>query len=101
MGEADGDEVGRHLSAGGDINGDGIGDLALSSPGASALADEGGVIYLIYGGVEGERSLADADASVAVGDLDGDGALDVAVGAPYASAYMVGSGVVYGLLGGF
>jgi len=98
--------------AAGDINGDGIADLAIGAPGWLDLT---GNVYVRYGTLRGLfRSLSQPPAlgpgsalgfSLAVADFNGDGFADVAAGAPQQDvAGLVGSGAVwvfYGGSGGF
>ncbi len=104
--------MGRWVRAGGDHDGDGIGDILIAAPYASTGAPSGGTVYLIYGPAEGSIDTAtDADGYVysssassylgegrtfAQGDVDGDGLADAVVG-----GYSYGGGtgimsVVYG-----
>jgi hypothetical protein len=85
--------AGCDVSAGGDTDGDGYGDLLV---GARDYQDMHGRAYLLLGPVSGSHSLGEADAivqapgfSAQVGysvsleqDLDADGRTEVAVGAP-------------------
>ncbi|MEQ8318505.1 MAG: integrin alpha [Phycisphaerales bacterium] len=110
---------GSSVSAAGDVNGDGLGDLIIGAPRGVGEA------YVVYGsrdgfpasidltmldGVNGFRlvgaSRESAGQSVAgVGDVDADGVDDVAVGAPEADVRAAGGQgqtyVVYGRAGGF
>lgn len=88
------EEIGRSVSAAGDLNGDGFGDILVGT-GVGGPGDEGRV-YVFNGPVSGSLTLADADAVVVgavpddalgaavapAGDLDGDGFADIVVGAP-------------------
>ena len=99
-GEAAYDELGTSLAAGHDLDGDGVLDLAMGAPGASAGGVRGGAAYLVPGDASGVIYLSDPGAStaVALGVLDGEEAGTalgiaherLAIGAPGA-----GSGRVY------
>lgn len=47
--EADGDTTGRAVYSAGDMNGDGYADIAIGSPGNSAVAPAAGTAYVLYG----------------------------------------------------
>jgi len=88
-GEAAGDEFGAALCAVGDLNGDGLSEIAVAAPGARANGRDSGrvrvydpldarILYTFSGDARGERfgtSLAGP------GDMDGDGLPEIAVGA--------------------
>lgn len=103
-GEQDGDGTGVALLAA-DLDGDGVGDLAIGAPHAASEGGAGGAVFLQRGPVTEGGTLADADArlgadqdnayaggALASGDLDGDGATDLLVGAPRSND---DGGVVY------
>jgi len=122
--EAD-DETGRFVSRAGDINGDGIDDLAIGAPYASTTALSAGSVHVVFGTnqgfpsplnlsslngnngfvVRGEGIFDSAGASVAsAGDVNGDGLDDLLIGAPGVSPganYAGASYVLYGDNGGF
>jgi hypothetical protein len=81
-----------------DLNGDGIGDIAIGLPEASVGSlEKAGQVYVVYGktGLSGAIDLDNADikisgglnrdqvgGSLAAGDLDGNGQMDLIIGAP-------------------
>lgn len=113
IGEAAGDKLGIAVALLGDVNGDGLDDVAFGAPLADPLDANGlpipdaGTIYVVYGVVpesftlgtidvgevgetisgvklSGTESGEQAGSSIAgVGDVNGDGLLDAAVGAPF------------------
>ena len=108
------DNIGSGLGiAGLDLNGDGVGDLAISAPYAAAPVGSGseGVLHLLYGPLSsGEAVLEDrSDAalygdgyqdfvgtSVSKGDFNGDGLSDLLVMAINAADYAGRGTVLYG-----
>ncbi len=98
------DEFGAAV-AGGDIDGDGVPDIAIGSPSASPGGRIGAGSALVFSGasgqllfqLDGETRGDTLGRSVAfVGDLNGDGRSAVAIGAPYASPQSLdGAGCVF------
>ena len=98
LGEAAYDEAGRAVTSAGDMNGDGLGDLAIGAKGNSEFGLGAGQVFLFLGRTAGwtlETSMNMADGSFAGGvdheqcgfsvgdggDVDGDGYDDLLVGA--------------------
>jgi hypothetical protein len=94
---SDGEQAGSAIAIG-DVNGDGVDDLAVGAPYADGEASQSGRVFVLYGSPSGFASaslLTAADAivngsvtseragtAVAVtGDLDGDGTSDLVIGA--------------------
>ena len=97
-------ETGRSVSSGGDVNGDGIDDFVIGSPGSYDYANVTGRAYVVFGktnlGSSGTLNLTSltgssgfilrgaanydvAGTSVSItGDINGDGFADIVVGAP-------------------
>jgi len=107
-------EAGEALAFAGDLDDDGRDDFLVGAAGSGSEGDLPGTVYLVHGPVDGDGSLADAEARMtgesagdgagtAVGgghDIDGDGIEDILVGAPRArSDDGVSTGVVYLVLG--
>ncbi|MFH1466330.1 MAG: MopE-related protein [Pseudomonadota bacterium] len=116
LGAAGGDAAGSSLAALGDIDGDGLGDLAVGAPYDDGSGASAGAVYLATGAwidsgpaslllsdvpaiLFGEVAGDEAGALVAAaGDTNGDGAADVLVGASSRSS---GAGAVYLVEGPF
>jgi len=109
-GEAAGDTLGTAAAWVPDLDGDGLGELALGAPGHDAVAANAGLVAVWFGGAgTGTQTSADADirlfgtgandyagAAVATaGDVDGDGFADLLVGAPFHDTYGPSDGAAY------
>ncbi len=107
------DEFGHVLADGGDLDGDGLGDLVVGAPGNDTSADGAGAAYVFVGPFTDDRTAADADAtryglatydyagySVAGGaDVDGDGYDDLVVGALHDDTAGTDAGAAYVVYG--
>lgn len=115
------DNAGRGLSYIGDVNGDGIDDIAIGVLGSDIGASSAGATYVIYGREDGglhDINLADFTAADgfrvtgaaagallgacigSAGDINNDGIDDLIIGAPGADGSAGRSYVVYGAAGG-
>ncbi|MCB9745940.1 MAG: FG-GAP repeat protein [Alphaproteobacteria bacterium] len=97
----------------GDVNGDGIEDIALGTTDASVREAQAGAVYVFWGPFSNDRLIAEADWLVAGGepgsnfghsmagseDWNGDGLDDLVAGAPHAG-YSSSQGRAYVLEGG-
>lgn len=114
LGSRENEALGYAVDGGGDVNGDGRGDLVVSSPGCSGCGDVS-VAWVVLSPLAGSVTVGDAalasvvepagspSGAVAIalgGDIDGDGGVDLAVARPSGSYDGVGGGVVYLFLGG-
>lgn len=108
-----GGQLGSALDHLGDVDGDGVPELAIAAPGALLEAEKRGAVYLLpanadagdvadvaLGWVLGTYHDGMFGLSLAgAGDVDDDGAFDLLVGAPEAEANGVVGGAVFLLLG--
>ena len=96
VGECIGDLLGHSVKDAGDLNGDGIDDLAMISDYHPEVDGRGGKLYIVFGGDEGwatetpasglpsfigspSGDSADVEHVRPIGDVDGDGFADLAV----------------------
>ena len=119
-GETSGDYLGVGVSGIGDLNGDGIGDIALSAPRVDDNATDAGAVYVLFGRTDGfpsDISVAAVNGSTgfvvrgldardainnvaAAGDVNGDGLDDLVIGARLAEpGEEDGAGQAYILFG--
>jgi len=93
LGENAGDQAGGSASGAGDIDGDGLDDVALCGCLDDTSATDAGVVYILRAPFVGDVFLSDADArwygeeqadsvgyTAGIGDLTGDGLDDIGVG---------------------
>lgn len=95
----------------GDLNGDGIDDVAVGSPAYDNGQTDEGRVFVHYGSTSGPSAVADLEIEIDVagawfgtlvsgaGDVDGDGIDDLLVGAPYYSNGEDSEGAVFVFLG--
>lgn len=108
-GETAGSETGRVLVSGGDMDGDGVGDLMVTASYDSEGGPNAGAVHVVLGPITADLDLGDSDGkllgasaydyageALGMGDVDGDGLTDALVGA-YASAG--GAGQAYAVYG--
>ena len=98
---------GRQVSNAGDVNGDGVGDILVSSSHEDNNATDEGFVRLYYGSPSNFSGGSSVDMDIGsagdesgrsvaiIGDVNGDGFDDVAVGAPYYSNGNTAEGAVY------
>ena len=112
-GESGGDTSGYSVAGVGDVNGDGWDDLMIGAYNNDQGGSNAGAAYLLYGPVEGEISLSDADARflgesngdsagryvAGAGDVNADGYADMLVGAQYDDDGGTDAGAAYLIYG--
>jgi len=116
MGEAEDDQSGFAVAGAGDLDGDGLADIAIGAPENSESSHEAGQVYLLMGtetpwGMDvdlgdsdasfmGEESSAHAGHALAgAGDVNGDGLADLLIGANQSDAGGSLAGQVYLVMG--
>lgn len=109
---ANGDAFGTSIASLGDLNGDGIVDLAVGATADDTGGTDRGAVYIIQLNSDGTAKstskiasttgggpvLADGDGFgivASLGDFDGDGIVDIVVGAPFADAGGIDLGEIH------
>lgn len=110
IGEAQSDAAGSAVVAPGDVDGDGLPDLAVGAEFHTATETWSGVVYVVTTTPDGASSLKDASAYfllgesqndrvgsylAAAGDVDGDGLGDLLIGAPLSNSAYASGGAAY------
>jgi len=112
-GEVGGDTSGYSVAGVGDVNGDGWDDLMIGAYNNDQGGSNAGAAYLVYGPVEGEFDLTEADVRFtgesngdsagryvsAAGDVNADGYADMLVGAQYDDDAGTDAGAAYLIYG--
>jgi subtilisin family serine protease len=101
-GEAAGDDFGYSLQSAGDVNNDGINDLAVGAPLNDNGGEDAGCVY-VYSGNDftelyrfpGTAYRSYGESVAGIGDVDGDNYDDVLIGAPGILSDAPGSAIVY------
>lgn len=107
-------DLGRSVVIAGDLNGDGIDDVAVGAPTADFGVANNGAIYLFFGPVQGSIDTAFADivwtgegpgdlagdSVAAAGDINGDGYDDLLIGAYLHGTDTLRGGAAYLVYGG-
>jgi hypothetical protein len=110
-GEAAGDHAGWSVAGAGDVDNDGYDDILVGAYLQDGGGTDSGAGYLLYGPIDGDLSLGDADVKFvgesagdsagcfvsSAGDQDGDGYDDIAIGAFGVSNDTGAAYVIYGM----
>jgi hypothetical protein len=105
--EGDASLFGHAVAVAGDLNGNGLADLAVGAPQYLVAGEKAGAVFVYYGSMEGLPPLAAwtapgaqsgdrfGQAVAGAGDVDGDGYADLLVGASQASNEYEREGAAY------
>ena len=113
LGEAAEDSAGFRVAGVGDVDGDGLDDLAIAAIYNDLGGADAGTVYVLHGPVSGTVDLADAPVRLfgeaagdlagyglaAAGDVNGDGLSDLIIGAPDNATTAPDAGAVYVVYG--
>lgn len=119
IGDAANDLAGRFVANAGDVNGDGIDDLLVSSPYGDDGGSNAGEVYVIFGKsgttrtnidltnlaatdgfiIQGDAAGDQLSAAAAAGDVNGDGIGDIIVGASLSDTGGINAGAAYVIFG--
>jgi hypothetical protein len=106
-GDVSSSQLGQAVAGIGDLDGDGLADVAIGAPHGQGLQPDSGYVFLMSGKTGALLRVLNGEASGdlfgwdvdGVADLDGDGVEDVIVGAPRHEGTTTDSGAVYVLSG--
>jgi hypothetical protein len=104
--------TGYEVAGAGDVNGDGLADILIGSPGGDLADTDAGEVYILTGPIMGDLASSDLQSLVysdsyddgtgsvtsGAGDVNGDGLDDILIGAKNDSTTMGGRGAAYVVL---
>lgn len=107
-GEFHNELFGNDVSSAGDVNADGVQDIAVSAPSNPGSGERRGTVHIFFGPFSGEQSRSQSDITIegesdedrlgtisTGGDLNGDGYADIVMAASYSGRMATEGGAVY------